>query len=141
MKLTTRNHPSFKFPIYLIISICWFDTFLLKCTLAKPNKKIFFNSKPVSIENKENHLDSSTPSETWEPRQNNLNSYTEKFYQYKNILIEEYLSDPRKYGRATFLPQLTPVNNDDSWENYGDCKVDLIIYTYIRMYSMILGCQ
>ena len=127
MKLTSQNHPSFKFPIYLIISICWFDTFLLKCTLAKSKQKILFNSKPIRTESKENHLASSTRFETWEPRQNNFNSFSEKLYQYKNILIEEYLSDPGKYGRATFLPQLTPVSNDDSWENYGDCKVNRMI--------------
>ena len=136
MKLPTRNHLSFKYPIYLIISICWFDTFLLKCTLAKSNQKILYNSKPISIENKENHLASSIRSEIWEPRQDNLNSYSEKFYQYQNILIDEYLSDPRKYGRATFLPQLTPVSNDDSWENYGDCKVSRIIYTNVRNHSI-----
>lgn len=82
------------------------------------------------MEDKENYLDSSIRSETWEPRQDDLNLYSEKFYQYQNILIDEYLSDPRKFGRATFLPQLTPVDNDDSWENYGDCKVNRIIYTY-----------
>ena len=127
MKLISRNQSNFKNLIYLIITVCWFDTFLQKCTFAKSNpSQILFNKNRVPSKNKISTLTSNALSEPWEPRKTNLNANLEKFYQYQNILFDEVLPASRKHFKATFLPQLTPIEDDDSWQMDGDCKVRII---------------
>ena len=127
MKLISRNQSNLKNSIYLIISVCWFDTFHQKCTFAKSNpSQILFNKNRVPSKNKISTLTSNALSEPWEPRKTNLNANLEKFYQYQNILFDEVLPASRKFLKASFLPQLTPIENDDSWQMDGDCKVIIL---------------
>ena len=127
MNLISRNQSNFKNSIYLIITVCWFDMFLQKCTFAKSNpSQILFNANRVPTKNKTPLLTSNALSEPWEPRKTNLNANAEQFYQYQNILFDEVLPASRKYFKASFLPQLTPIENDDSWQMDGDCKVRTI---------------
>ena len=127
MNLISRNQSNLKNSIYLIITVCWFDTFLQKCTFGKSNpSQILFNKNRVPSTNKISALTSNALSEPWEPRKTNLNANLEKFYQYQNILFDEVLPASRKHFKATFLPQLTPIEDDDSWQMDGDCKVRII---------------
>ena len=75
------------------------------------------------MKNKGGLLTLNAHSKPWEPRKGNSNKNLENFYQYQNIVIDELLPVSKKYLKSTFLPQLNPIENDESWEMYGDCKV------------------
>ena len=129
MSSNLRSYTTFRVTIYLIITFCWFETFLQKCTFARSyQNRILFDTKSFPTNNKENHLASRENSNTWQPRKHYSKKDSEHFFQYQNILIDETFPAQRNHRSAKFLPQLNPNENENSWEMYGDCKVNQVFF-------------
>ena len=65
------------------------------------------------------------PDTTWEPRKNyyDNNKSTEEVLQFQSILMDTISPRGTKNLKSVILPQIDPVDGDEYWEMYGNCKV------------------